>query len=162
MLDVVNGFEKFVTRASSSEGKSLRYRANLLWVHALAAMTMAPLFSATGKEGMLSPNFEILRQFPGAPVSIAVFLGAGGLVLGLGCVLNVRRMEITGLIALMGFYLLLAISFLASGIRYFLLDLSGPKPAIYAPVVYLHLSIIMAVHMSTLVRNRFRMERQVS
>lgn len=161
MVDVVSGFERFVTKARSSEGRSLKYRANLLWVHALAAMTMAPLFAATGKSGMSSPSMAVLREIPGTPTSIAVLLGAGGLVLGLGCIVDLRRLEIVGLVILSMFYLILSVSFAAAGVKFYFFDGVGAKPTIYAPVVYLHLTIIMGVHMGTLISRGWRSRLKV-
>jgi hypothetical protein len=154
MLEVVKGFETFVDRSRVREGRSTRYRANLLWVHALAAMTMAPLFAAS-RAGMNTPNFTFLLMLPGAPLSVALMLGTGGLILGMGCVLDARRLEIAGLIALATFYLTLSMSFAIAAIAFYLSDSPGPRPAIYSPILYLHMTIIMAVHMSTLVRNRW-------
>lgn len=162
MVEVVDGFAEYVLTTERRDARWVHYRANLLWVHSFAALVMAPLFAAIGEVGMRGTSFAVLRTLPGTPLSLAVVLGVGGLVLGLGCVFVSRRVQIAGLLGLLVFYMTLSISFGAASIQFVA---NGPipgamgVPAYYAPIVYLHISIIMAVHMTTLIASRVRSRR---
>lgn len=153
MTDVVDSFETYVIYAASREEHGTQYRLNLLWIHAFAALLIAPLMSATGRDGMSGPSFVVVRQIPGTPYSLSALLGIGGVILGLGCVFRAKRVEVVGLCLLMIFYLTLAVSFAALPIMW-LGDRTSVKPPMYAPVVYCHLAVIMSVHMWALVVRR--------
>lgn len=153
MSELVDGFQGYVKKSELGESRARDYRSNLLWVHATAAMLIAPLFASIGKQGMSGPTFDIMRLIPGAPMSVATVLGFGGFILGLGCVLRSRKLEIAGLIGLAVWYVLIAVSFGGAVVSWYI-DGSPPdrQPSLYSPVLYAHFAIIMAVHMSTLVR----------
>lgn len=157
MMHVLDGFEQYVIYAAGRDAAGTRYRLNLLWFHAICALLVAPLLSLTGRDGLTGPSFTFLRTLPGSPYSLSTMIGIGGLVLGLGCVFRAKRVEIGGLVLLLLFYLCLAISFAIPGVRWLLeIDASGaPKPPLYGPIIYLHLSSIMAVHIwALLLRHR--------
>lgn len=145
LVDVVDGFAKYVSESEKSMREAARYRGSLLWVHALAATLMAPLFGYTGRDGMVGPAFAFLRTIPGSPASVAVILGVGGFILGMGSVIGLKRTTIVGLGILAFWYCLVGISFMVPIFRY-AAGLTPAKPTLYAPVLYLHLTIIMAVH----------------
>lgn len=153
MTEMFDNFQNFARRAEKTEDNSVKYRLNLLWIHATAAILIAPLFAAIGQHGMAGPTFALMRQLPGAPGSIAVVLGTGGFVLGVGCVLRNKKMEIVGLI-LLAFWYLIIVSTFAGAVVLWYLDGSDPVkiPALYAPVLYLHFAVIMIAHMTNLIR----------
>ncbi len=158
LLELVEGFQAFVNRSLRVEVRSVRYRLNLLWVHAASALLMAPLFAAIGRQGMFGPSFHYLRELPAMPGLLSAPLGLGGLVLGLGLVFGSRRAQIIGLSGLLTFYLGMAIGFAAASVRWAVNPAAptAPPPAFYAPVLYLHMGVIMIVHTSTLIASRLR------
>ncbi len=153
MTEMFDSFENFARKAGATEHNAVSYRLNLLWIHATAAILIAPLFAAIGQGGMAGPSFEFMRQIPGAPGSVALILGIGGFILGLGCVLRHKRLEIVGLIGLTCWHLLIVTTFGAAVVGWYL-DGSPPTrvPAIYAPVLYAHFAVIMVAHMINLIR----------
>jgi hypothetical protein len=154
MADIVDGFEQYVVRAASREHHGNQYRVNLLWVHAVAALMIAPLLSATGRGGLTGPTFAFLRTLPGTPYSLSTILGTGGFILGIGCVFRHKIIEAVGLVGLLIFYLVLAVSFAVPPLRW-LAHSGSVKPPFYSPIVYVHLAVVMAMHIyALLVRNR--------
>lgn len=157
LSDMVEDFSIYVKGAEVEHRESIRYRLNLLWVHAFFALLIAPLFALSTLAG---GSFAVMRAIPGAPHTLAAFLLVGGMVLGYGCVFRRKMVEIVGLILLAIWYAILALSFLAAIVVYFMDGaLAAFPPTYYAPVLYLHLSTIMAVHMSTLAR-RLRADKE--
>lgn len=152
MTEIVDGFAHYVDSAERQVREGRKYRVNLLWVHAVAALLMAPAFAGLGRSGMVGATWIYLRHVPGAPYSIAICLGIGGLVLGIGCLRLDRKMEAVGLLFLAAFYLTIAVGFGLANVAWYRGLIPGPKPAPYAPVLYLHLTVIMAVHINTLLR----------
>jgi hypothetical protein len=150
---VVDSFEHFISVTVRLSEHSTRYRLNLLWVHAIAAMLMAPLVFATGRTGLTGPSFNFLRTIPGAPYSLAILLGAGGTVLAMGCIFRAKRVEMAGLIGLLIFYLTLSVSFIIPPVHW-LLHQDGTKPPLYGGVLYAHLTVIMGLHFIGLVVKR--------
>lgn len=160
MMTVVDGFEAYVINAAGRDRSGVRYRLNLLWIHAFCALMIAPLMSLTGRDGLNGPSFAFLRTLPGTPYSLSALIGAGGLVLGLGCIFRAKRVESVGLALLMLFYASLSVSFAVPGIQW-LTEMSPVKPPLYGPVVYGHLTVIMAVHIWALMVRR-REERAMA
>lgn len=152
MIAVVDDLEMYVWTTHWRDRHGVRYRLNLLWLHALAALLMAPLLSLTGRDGLTGASFAFMRTLPGAPYSLAAALGAGGLILGWGCIFRAKRTEMVGLAVLAVFYLLFAVSFAVPPIQW-LCD-HGPKPPMYAPILYLHLTLIMLAHIRGLILAR--------
>jgi hypothetical protein len=139
-------------RVRRSEGN----RLSLLHLHAAAALYIAPLFAAMGRDGMTGPAWALVRMIPGAPYTLAVLFGAGGLILGTATWFRAPRWEILGLCMLLAWYLTIAISFAGALLMWLggAFPPSTPKPAPYAHGVYLHLSAVMTVHLVTLIRIR--------
>lgn len=153
MIDVVDGLEEYVIISADTETHGTRYRLNLLWIHAIAAVTMAPLLMYTGKDGLNGPSLSFIADLPGSPLSIALMLWVGGLILGMGAVFRAKRTEMVGLCFLATFYILFAVSLAVPPIRWLAGD-GGMKPAFYAPILYGHMATIMAVHIWGLVMRR--------
>lgn len=151
MADLLDGFTVYVHGAEKGLTNAGKYRSNLLWVHSVAALLIAPLLVATGREGIQGPAFALLRQLPGMPGSVASLIGTGGFVLGVGAILGSRPVQIVGLSLLGVFYATLALGFSGAIWLYFTDGLTA-KPTLYAPVLYLHLTVIMFVHMAGLLR----------
>lgn len=145
MMEVLDGFEQYVVYAADRDQHGTRYRLNLLWIHAFAALLVAPALSLTGRDGMTGPSFAFLRTLPGTPYSLSTVIGLGGLILGMGCVFRHKIIEQVGLSLLFLFYLCMTISLAVPALDW--LVHGGPvKPPMYGPVIYLHLTVIMAVH----------------
>ena len=151
MADLLDGFTSYVHGAEKGLRNAGRYRSNLLWVHAVAALLIAPLFAATGRVALADPSFEVLRHIPGTPGSLANIIGLGGFVLGVGGILDDRIVQIIGLTLLGVFYATLAVTF-AGAILFYLTGQLTVKPILYQPVLYLHLTVIMIVHVAGLLR----------
>lgn len=140
--------------------RSERNRFNLLLVHATAAQFIAILFCLSS--GVYrGPIFEYLSLLPGFPYSFGAMLGFGGMVLLPAAIAEKRTWEIAGLYMIYVWYLLLSIGLAIPIFKWLWLaseawrndePTPGNQPALYAFVVYLHLAIIMRVHIATLRR----------
>lgn len=157
MMGVVDGLQDYVITSAGRERHGTRYRLNLLWIHSVAALLMAPLMILTGRKGLAGPSFNFLREIPGSPASVAVLLGLGGIILGMGVIFRAKRTEIVGLVILAMFYLIMSISFAIPATRW-LLHMDKIKPPLYGPVLYLHITLIMGFHIWGLI-NVLRDER---
>lgn len=142
-----------------------RNRITLLFGHAIFAVLVVPGFALLSKTGMASPSFAVARQIPGAPYSLALWIGLAGCTLAVATVYRNRRWEFYALSALAAWYAMFSVSLIAAiamwmapaieagGVRHFADHLDWRHaPAIYAPVVYAHLAYAMAGHMATLWR----------
>jgi len=150
MMAVVDDLETYVWTTHWRERNGTRYRLNLLWLHAGAALVMAPLLSATGPDGLTGPSFAFLRELPGTPYSLATILGLGGLVLGWGCIFRHKTTEMVGLALLAVFYLIVGVSFAVPPIEW-LIERGPVKPPSYSPILYAHLALIMVAHIRGLI-----------
>lgn len=132
-----------------------RNRINLLIVHAIAALAVAPLFALSGR-ALTGPNWEGLHYIPGFPYSLAALFWAGGLVLLPATLTRHRRWEIAGLWLISLWYTIMSFGFFVPVFSYVQHVLAGHRPpeppTFYAWVVYAHLAVIMRVHMITLWR----------
>lgn len=155
---IVDSFERFVVVAVVSSKHNTRYRLNLLWLHALSALLMAPLLAATGKAGITGPSFSFLRTMPAAPYSYAILLGVSGTILGIGCVFRQKITEMVGLGGLALFYLMFSVSFAIPAIEWGMQH-QGVKPPLYSAIVYAHLTVVMVLHLIGLIIKR-REEQQ--
>ncbi len=133
-------------------------RFNLLMVHAIAAISIGLLFMASAPS-LVGPIWDVLNNIPLFPYSFAGILVAGGLVLLPGSIARQPRMEYVGLGLIYLWYLILAVGFFIPTAIYgwgALIEAfsdgrnTSPRPSFYAWVVYLHLALIMRVHMWTL------------
>lgn len=154
---MVDDFASYVSGSEKEHRESVRYRLNLLWVHAFAACLIAPAFAMSTLAG---GSFRIINLVPYAPYWMGAIIGTGGVLLGIGCIMHRPRAEIAGLCVLAFWYALISITFTGSVILYLMSD---PRPVAaptyYAPFLYLHLTIIMLVHVGTLIR-RSRADRE--
>lgn len=140
-----------------------RNRLTLLFGHAIFAMLVVPGFALLSKSGMRSPSFVVVRTIPGAPFSLATWVGIAGFVLAVATIHRNRRGEFFALIALGLWYVLFSMSLMVAiaiwmapavergGFTGFVGYLDWSRaPAIYAPVVYAHLAYAMGGHIRTL------------
>jgi hypothetical protein len=96
-----------------------------------------------------------MRDLPGAPLSLAAILGTGGFILGMGSIFGRRRIVIAGLAGLALWYTLVAISF-SVPIFNWVFGNTPVKPPLYPPILYLHLTIVMGVHIGVQLRRTRR------
>lgn len=142
--------------------RSEKNRLSMLHLHALAACVIAPLFASLGREGMAGPAWVLARNIPYAPYSLAALLLTGGIILGYATWHRMIRWEMLGLWMLLSWYGILALSFAGAQIVWIANQGPGPRPALYGPAVYSHLTIVMMVHLRTLrrmARSRARAEQ---
>ncbi|RKN38247.1 hypothetical protein D7223_31390 [Micromonospora endolithica] len=144
--------ETYVGRVDAQAQRSERNRLNLLHLHAAAACYIAPGFALIGQAQQQSATFVLLREIPGAPISLGALFGLGGVALAWGTVRSRSRWAEAGLLLMLFWYLLVAVSFGGAVVVWLVQDRQGAAPAIYAHGVYLHLAIVMAVHLATLRR----------
>jgi hypothetical protein len=162
MADLLDGLEALVHSVDDSARQSRAVarrsesnRLSLLHIHAAAALIIAPLFALLGREGMQGPSWTVVRLIPAAPYSLAVLLAVGGVVLGVATWHRHKPAEMLGLWLLLSWYVTISVSFAGAALLWLVdSDHTGPKPSFYPPAVYLHLSVIMAVHLRTLRRMR--------
>lgn len=134
-----------------------RNRLNLLIVHAVAAIVIAPLFMASAS-AMTGPLFQpILLKIPYFPYSFGSLMFVGGMILLPAAILKVTRYEMLGLGLISAWYTILGVGFgwpALLALHRFLAH--EPQPpghvSVYAWAVYLHLAIIMRIHIFTLWR----------
>ncbi len=144
--------------ASTALERVQHNRFNLLMVHALAAMLIGVLFMAS-EPTLRGPIWNVLDNIPGFPYSYGGLLVVGGLVLLPGSIARQATMEYVGLGLIYLWYLILAVGFFIPTAAFgygFLVEVfsdgknTSARPSFYAWVVYLHLALIMRVHMWTL------------
>lgn len=163
IADLLDGIERRVYTSQRIAALDERNRLTLLFGHAIFAMLVVPGFALLSKSGMQSPSFAVLRHIPGAPFSLAAWIGAAGFLLAVCTIHRHRRGEFYALAGLFAWYVLFSVSLMAAiatwmapaieagGVAHFPSHLDwGHAPAIYAPVVYSHLAYAMAGHMRTL------------
>lgn len=152
--------DEYARRDANNLRRNETNRLNLLYVHAVAAILIAPLFAASAPV-LNGPIWAFLRHIPGFAYTLAVWMGVAGLVLLPAAILRARRTEMVALAMLSTWYTVVAIGFLLPTAQW-ILDaipplLTGEKlpparPGLYAFAVYAHLSVIMRVHLITLWR----------
>lgn len=134
------------------------HRINLLFIHAVAAILIGVLF-AFSEPTLVGPVWKYLKMIPGFPYSFAAVMTIGGLILLPGALARKKILEIWGLGLIYAWYFGVALGFFLPGVfwvseaiaAHFANEpLPGDRPSFYAWVVYLHLAIIMRVHIWTL------------
>jgi hypothetical protein len=133
LFDVMDGR---IRKTDALARRSESNRLSILYVHALFALLIAPTFAALGKEGMTSSIWALIKQMPGTPGSLALIMFLGGLILAI----------------LIMWYGTISFSFAVGIIVWLLGGGDGPRPGLYAPLVYAHFAVIMLVHCNTLRR----------
>ncbi len=156
--------DRHTLRSHNALRRNEHNRIGLLYVHAVAALTIAPLFIAS-KNLFSGPSWSFLRLLPGFPWTFAALLLAGGLMLLPSTIARIRPLEMIALTLLNTWYTMLAIGFFIPAVAW-CADalpaivggdpLPAGQPGLYAWAVYGHLSVIMRVHLYTL----WRMERE--
>ncbi len=135
-------------------------RLNLLVVHAVAGLLISWLMMAS-KPTLVGPAWKYLSMIPFFPYSFAGILLLGGLILLPGAIGRIPKLEIPGLWILYLWYLALAIGFIIPSLEWAVAavpawwydrPLPTERPTFYPWVAYLHLAIIMRVHIWTLRR----------
>lgn len=159
LCDLIDTIEGHIATTKTSLHRNERNRLNLLTVHAIAALLIAPQFAASAPT-MVGTTWQWLRHIPWWPYSMACLMGAGGIILLPATFFRARRWEMVGLNMLAAWYLIIAVGFggpqIPWTLRLLRSMLSGhPQPtpiSLYAWNVYGHLSAIMLVHLATLHR----------
>lgn len=149
----LDGVEIHVRAVDASARREQRNRLNMLHLHAAAAVLIGPLFALVEPATLNGANWAIIRVIPGTPVTLGLFLLLGGLILGPSTHLRHPRWEKVGLWIILTWYAIIALSFGGAGLLYLTGNNPAPNtPAFYAPMVYLHLTCVMVVHLATLNR----------
>lgn len=143
---------------SRVEAQSLRSneknRLNMLIVHAIAAIVIAPLF-VLSKPIMKGPLWDlILNKIPYFPYCFGCLLFIGGMILLPASLMRLRMAELFGLSLISLWYTMLAIGFgwpAVLSLHRWLAHEPQPPGAlsVYAWAVYGHLAVVMRVHMYT-------------
>ncbi len=137
-------------------------RFNLLVVHALVALLVPPLFYAT-QGSYQGSHWDIIRLLPGFPITFILPLWIGGLILLPATYARRRPMEMVGLVFIEIWYVAMGLGFgwpvtvwLAEAVEALAAGdpLPDGKPSLFQPLVYLHLAVIMHVHIITLMHMR--------
>lgn len=169
IANLLDGIERRVKTNQRIASLDERNRLTLLFGHAVFAMLVVPGLALLSKSGMASPSFAIVRQVPGAPYSLAIWIGLAGFCLAVTTIYRHRTGEFYALAGLFTWYVLFSVSLIAAiatwvapaieaaGVAHFPGHLDwGHAPALYAPVVYSHLAYAMAGHMRTLWKKGLR------
>lgn len=154
LAGTLDALDTHIQTADATVKRSERNRLGLLHLHAFAAVLMAPLFAAVGKDGMAGATWTVVRLIPGTPFTLAAVLFAGGLILGVATVRRSLWWEKLGLWMLLVWYATIAVSFGGAVVMWVAHGMPGgpAKPSTYPPILYTHLTAIMAVHLRTLYR----------
>ena len=136
--------------------RSERNRLTILHLHALAAVYIGPLFTLVTPEGRAGAAWAVIRLVPGSTVTLGIMLFLGGLILGVATFQRAVRWEMVGLCVLLGWYVVVAVSFGLGAAGWYLgWDwVGGTRPVPYSHGVYAHLASIMLVHLGTLIKIR--------
>lgn len=154
LAHALDALDNRIQTSDATVRRSERNRLSLLHVHALFAVIIAPLFALLGRDGMNGPSWIIARLIPGAPYTLAVLLGIGGVILGVATWYRRVGWELIGLWVLMSWYTIIAVSFAGALLWWLTGGQSGPRPSPYPAAVYTHVCVILGIHQMTLVRIR--------
>jgi hypothetical protein len=144
-MEIVDDFADIMRGADKTVWRFVHYRHELLWIHGICSMLMAWALAGTGRDALRSPYFILVRLIPGAPGSLAALLGLGGAIICIGLIFESFPVKRIGLAMLALFYLVIAAS-LAFPIFLWLTGRFPMKPVLYSPILYLHMALIMLVH----------------
>ncbi len=161
LIDLVRATDDEARAARRTARRAERNRIGMLYIHSLAALAIAPLFAVAAID---SPAFAAMRQIPGAPYSVAVVLGIGGILLSVSAAGGHRMVAFAGLGLLAAWYATMAVTFalsaavwsaghhpdsLTEAVELLIADTRG-KPSVYAVPLYAHFCAVMVRHMMTL------------
>lgn len=152
LADLIDAMDDHVRTSEAAQRRSEGNRISILYVHALFALMIAPAFAAYGREAMTGPIWVLIRSLPGTPGTLALIMFLGGLILAIATTLRDRIWEMVGLGFLIVWYGTISFSFSVAVLVWILEGGNGPKPGLYAPLVYGHFAVIMLVHCHTLRR----------
>lgn len=159
LADLFDSLDSHVTTANRHARLDEGNRLTLLFGHGIFGMLVAPGFALLEKAGMQSPSFVILRQVPGAPASLAVWVGVAGAALAIATYFRHRIGEYAALGALALWYLTTFVSY-AGAITLWVTE-PGPLDWAHAPTtwalwVYAGYTYALGAHMRTLRRKGLR------
>ncbi len=156
LANTLDALDVHLRHSDATVRRSERNRLSMLHIHALAAMVVAPLFAAIGRQGMTGPTWAVIRLIPGAPFTLAVLLFGGGATLAVATAYRAVWWEMLGLWILLCWYATISVSFALALGQWLIAGMpAGPgKPSTYAPALYGHFVAIMGVHLRTLYRIR--------
>lgn len=162
LAQALDSVDEHVRSVDASARREQRNRLNMLHLHALAAIVIGPLFCMVGSTSLNGANWAIIRVIPGAQLTLGLVLLTGGLILAPATHYRHLFWEKIGLWIVMAWYATIALSFGGASLLYLTGHNPSPsRPAFYAPMVYLHLTCVMVVHLATLNRMT-RVRRLVS
>lgn len=145
--------DQHVRAVDATARRSENNRLNMLHLHAVAAALIGLLFAAIDPAVMTGTNWVVIKMIPGAPVTLGLFMFLGGMILGPATWYRHLRWEKVGLWIIMAWYATIALSFGTATLLWLSEEApSKTPPAFYAPMVYLHLTCVMLVHLFTLNR----------
>lgn len=145
--------DRHVRAVDATAKRERRNRLNMLHLHAAAAILIGPLFALVEPATLNGANWAIIRLIPGAPITLGIFLLAGGLILAPATHFRQLRWEKAGLWIILAWYAIIAFSFGGASLLYLTGRNPAPNaPAFYASLVYFHLTCVMVVHLATLNR----------
>lgn len=161
LAQALDDVDRHVRKIGANELRERRNRLNMLHLHAAAAILVGLLFALLDPAALSGANWAIARLIPGMPVTLGILLLTGGLILGPATHWRSPRWEKVGLWIILSWYAIIAFSFGGASLLYLSGDNPSPTaPAFYASLVYLHLTCVMAVHLTTL--NRMARARRFS
>jgi hypothetical protein len=151
---ILDNLEGNARVAETTIRRSERNRIGLLHVHAFFAAYIGAWFATLDDAGLSGTAFTIVRAIPGVPISLALLLLTGGVILGAATWRRVVRWEMVGLCMLLSWYVIITVSFAGALVWWWLgyLPPGTPKPAPYAHGVYAHFGAVMIIHLVTLIR----------
>jgi hypothetical protein len=130
-----------------------RNRLALLYVHAISAILVCPLFlSYANATGLQLGSWRFANHIPGNPYTMAALLGFGGMILLCATISRSIKWAMLGLLLIMGWYTSTCLSFAVASFAFFGGAREGNPPGAYAVIVYAHMSAIMFVHLRTMRR----------
>lgn len=159
LADLFDSLDANIRRAGRIARHDERNRLTLLFGHGVFAMLVAPGFAMLVKTGMSSPSFVVLRQLPGAPVSLAAWIGAAGATLAVATYRRHRVAEFASLAAMALWYLTIFVSYIAA--LWLWAAEPGPLdwtrvPTTWAMWIYAGYTYALAAHMHTLRKRGLR------
>lgn len=153
LAQALDSVDVHVRAVDATAKREHRNRLNMLHLHAAAAIVVGALFMTMPASSMTATNWIVINMIPGTARSLGLLLLIGGLILGPATHTRNLRWEKIGLWLILLWYATIAFSFGTAAMLYLAGAIPGAAaPAFYAPMVYLHLTLVMVVHLLTLNR----------